>query len=329
MFDLFQDSYYQPAYSELYLKPGDMLFEFNYEESQKKIIFRSIKKQIYQVAGHSLKKPWYDLESHYGYSGPFSTSDDPDFLQRAFTAYRKKCMDEDIVCEFIRFHPYNSLGQHARYFDFHLYERNVVVIDLTGDTDARWQHYSKTTRNILRKAKQRLNIAINQLTIEEFTNIYFKTMEKNTASAFYYFPTDYFKMLNQLPRVELLSITLNDALVSSGYFMYGRDIGHYHLSANNSEFLKENGNYLLLDAAFERAKALGCQRMLLGGGRTTDANDSLLQFKQKFSNETLPFYIAGLNFLPEVKQELNALWHKQCGNAPPHFFQPYRIIPKD
>lgn len=328
MLDLFQDSYYQSAYSELYLSPEDTLFEFNYEEPKKKVLFRAIKKPIHHVAGQPLDKPYYDLESHYGYAGPLSSSDDPEFLQRAFTAYRKKCAEENIVCEFIRFHPYNFLGKQAPYFDFHLQERDVVVVDLTRDTSSRWQSYSKTTRNILRKATQHLNITINQLTIEEFITLYTETMKKNTADDFYYFSPHYFKMLTQLPRVELLSITLNDVLVSCGYFMYGRDIAHYHLSANNSAFLKENGNYLLLEAAFERAKALGCQKMMLGGGRTPNVDDSLLQFKQKFSNETLPFYIAGLNFLPDIKNQLNALWHKQHGNDLPSYFQSYRTIPK-
>jgi hypothetical protein len=327
--DLFQDSYYQQAYSELYLTPDDTLFEFNYEESNKNILFRAIKKPIHHVAGQSLNGTFYDLESHYGYAGPLSTSNDPDFLRRAFAAYRKKCAEENIVCEFIRFHPYNFLGKEAQYFDFHLHERNVVVVDLTSDTSARWQHYSKTTRNILRKAIQRLDITIDQLTVEEFMALYIKTMEKNMAADFYYFSPHYFKMLAQLPRVELLSITLNNVVISCGYFMYGQDIAHYHLSANNSEFLKENGNYLLLEAAFERAKTLGCQKMMLGGGRTVNVDDSLLQFKRKFSHEILPFYIAGLNFLPTIKNELNALWHQQHGgNLPPHF-QSYRITPKD
>jgi UDP-N-acetylbacillosamine alanyltransferase len=329
LFDLFQDSYYQPAYSTLYLSSDDTVFEFNYEESKKKIVFRAIKKPIHHVAGHAINKPLYDLESHYGYGGPLSTSDEPEFLQRAFTAYRQKCADENIVCEFIRFHPYNFIGKQAHYFDFHIYDRNVVVVDLAEDTTTRWQHYSKTTRNILRKAAQDLKVAINQLTIDDFIALYTQAMEKNGAADFYYFSPQYFKMLTQLPRVELISVTLNEVLLSCGYFMYGQDIAHYHLSANNSALSKENGNYFLLEAAFERAKALGCKKMMLGGGRTSNTEDSLLKFKQKFSNETLPFYIAGINFLPTIKNELNALWQKQYGNNLPPYFQPYRIIPKD
>ncbi|MFI4918016.1 MAG: GNAT family N-acetyltransferase [Legionellales bacterium] len=320
MLDLFHDSYYQAAYSGLYLSAEDTLFEFHYEEAGEKILFRSIKKRISHVAGQALKQPVYDLESHYGYAGPLSTSNEPEFLQRAFCAYRKKCAADNIVCEFIRFHPYNSLSKQAQYFDFHALDREVVVVDLTSDTPSRWQFYSKTTRNILRKAQQHLRVAVNELAIDDFMVLYGQTMEKNKAEGFYYFSPQYFKTLTQLPRVELLSITSNETLIACGYFMYGRDLAHYHLSANNSAHLKENGNYLLLDAAFERAKALGCQKMLLGGGRTSDACDSLLQFKQKFSHETQPFYIAGLDFLPDVKQQLNAL----CCDSASGYFQPYR-----
>lgn len=324
MLDLFHDSYYQPAYSALYLSAEDTLFEFEYTEAKEKLLFRSIKKPIYKVAGKTLNEVFFDLESHYGYAGPLATTTDSAFLKRGFLAYRKKCAAENIVCEFIRFHPYNALNSQAQYFDFHQHERNVVVIDLSCDTATRWQNYSKTTRNILRKAKQRLNVAINQLSMDDFMGLYTQTMEKNKASPFYYFSNEYFKALTKLPRVELLSISLNGTLISCGYFMYGQDIAHYHLSANNTAFLNENGNYLLLDAAFERAKELGCQKMVLGGGRTPDKDDSLFLFKQKFSREMKPFYLAGLDFLPDIRHQLNALWRKQHEDNTPCYFQLYR-----
>lgn len=325
-FDLFQDIYYQKAYSELYLCAHDSLFEFIYEESEKKIVFRSIKRPITHVAQCPLDAPFYDLESHYGYGGPLSTSTDPQFLQRAFLAYRKKCAEEQIVCEFIRFHPYNHLGHCAAYFDFHMQEREVVTVDLSCDTTQRWSSYTKTARNVLRKAQKNLGVEINQRSLDEFYPLYTQTMDKNSADDFYYFSPDYFKNLVTIGHIELLSIAQHSTLISGAYFMYGPDLAHYHLAASNAMHIKEGGNYLLLDAAFDRAKALGCKAMLLGGGRTSSAQDSLYLFKRHFSKNTLPFYIAGLNFLPEIKKQLDTLWHKQYPNNTTRYFQQYRQL---
>jgi len=107
--------------------------------------------------------------------------------------------------------------------------------------------------------------------------------------------------------------------------MHSNELAHYHLSANNIDFLRENGNYALLDYAFDQAKEHGCKWMMLGGGRTSDEMDSLFKFKKKFSNKTLPFYIGGLTFLPQIKEQLNKLWLKENPDNPQKLFQQYRL----
>ena len=149
-------------------------------------------------------------------------------------------------------------------------------------------------------------------------------MDKNQAADFYYFDRDYFNQLSAIPGVELLAVKLADKYVSMGFFMQTGELAHYHLSANNSELLRENGNYALLDFAFERAQQNGCKLMMLGGGRTSASDDSLLKFKTKFSNHIKPFYIAGLDFMPEQRAMLNQQWLAQHKGDPRKMFQLYR-----
>lgn len=322
--DLLSDSYYQREYSTLYENDCEY-FEFRYTEHQHFVLFSALKRKIEAVGQTKIDEELYDLETAYGYGGPLSNSDEPEFLKRAFSAYREYCVKHKIVCEFIRFHPFNPLSSQSTLFDMHFQERQVVIVDLEKTSDERRSEYSKTTRNIIKKAQSKLTSDFSNVDLASFIELYYETMQKNSASDFFYFPEEYFKKLMQMKNVHLIGIKSNDQYASIGFFMIGNKLAHYHLSANNQSLSKENGNYLLLDSAFEFAKEKGCRYMMLGGGRTASPDDSLFKFKQKFSPITLPFYIAGIDFLPEKRKWLNCLWRKQQENPQiPSLFQLYR-----
>ncbi|CED70236.1 putative uncharacterized protein [Aliivibrio wodanis] len=320
------DIYYQKEYSNLYLQNSDEeLFEYLYKEDDSYVQFRSIKRLISKVSGTSIQETLYDLETPYGYGGPVSNSFDKDFLKRAFTSYKHHCKEQNIVCEFIRFHPFNSLANCSYLFDMHFPERQVVIVDLQVSDEERRKQYSKTTRNIVKKAIKRLSVEVDTSNVDDFMSVYYQTMTKNGADEFFFFQKEYFSALMALNGVHLISAKLDDELAAIGYFMCWGELAHYHLSANNQNMSKENGNYLLLDAAFDLAKEKGCNYMMLGGGRTSSPDDSLFKFKSKFSSITMPFYISGLDFLPEKRAELNSLWVEQNQDKPaPKLFQLYR-----
>jgi hypothetical protein len=321
---LANDIYYQDAYAALYENNDGELFNFIFQQAENKILFRSIKRKITQVAGIPIEEELYDLETPYGYGGPLTNCYDRAFLTTAFAAYKSECVKQHIVCEFIRFHPFNQLTHHDEYFNFFHQERQVVMVDLTLAQTERWSQYSKTTRNIIRKTQKVLERHQADNVMDNFLSLYQQTMDKNQAADFYYFDRDYFKQLSAIPGVELLAVKLADEYVSMGFFMQTGELAHYHLSANNSELLRENGNYALLDFAFERAQQNGCKWMMLGGGRTSASDDSLFKFKTKFSDNLKPFYIAGLDFMPEKRAWLNLQWASQHKDDPRKMFQLYR-----
>lgn len=322
--DLSADIYYQRAYSSLY-EQGCRYFEYTYQEGEYYSKFTALKHRISRVAGVEVQEELYDLETPYGYGGPLSNSDDPAFLQRAFNAYRSHCQQQHIVCEFIRFHPFNRLAEKNTLFDMHFAERQVVLVDLEQSSEERRQHYSKTTRNIVKNATKNLTVQNEGVPLSEFMSMYYDTMQKNTASDFFYFKEPYFEALMQLQGVSLLAVQKEQKYASIGFFICSNELAHYHLSANNQALAKDNGNYLLLDAAFEYAKTQGCRYMMLGGGRTSLPEDSLFKFKSKFSPLNKTFYIAGLDFLPEKRHQLNQLWLQQNQQRQtPKLFQLYR-----
>lgn len=322
--DLSADIYYQRAYSALY-EQGCEYFENTYQEGEKYAKFTALKRRITRVSGVEIQEELYDLETPYGYGGPLSNSTDQAFLQRAFKAYRRHCQQQHIVCEFIRFHPFNALAENSNLYDMRSLERQVVIVDLELSSKMRRQHYSQTTRNIVKKAATNLTVQNKGVPLSEFIALYYDTMQKNAASDFFYFEKPYFEALIKIQGVNLLAIQKEQQYASIGIFMCSNELAHYHLSANNCELAKDNGNYLLLDIAFEHAKAHGCRYMILGGGRTSSPEDSLFKFKSKFSPIHKEFYIGGLDFLPEKRRQLNQLWIEQNPQRQaPKLFQLYR-----
>lgn len=322
--NLSADIYYQRPYSALYEK-GCEYFKYTYKEGEFWARFSALKRRIECVAGVEINEELYDLETPYGYGGPLSNSNNQAFLQRAFNAYRRHCQQQLIVCEFIRFHPFNLLAENSTLFDMKSVERKVVIVDLEQSSETRRQHYSQTTRNIVKKAAKNLKVQIDGVSLVEFISMYYDTMRKNSANDFFFFKKSYFEALMRIQGVNLLAIQKEQQYASIGIFICCNELAHYHLSANNKELAKENANYLLLDAAFEHAKVQGCRYMILGGGRTSSNEDSLYLFKRKFSTLTRSFYIAGLDFLPEKRRQLNNLWVQQNPQRQvPELFQLYR-----
>ena len=128
------------------------------------------------------------------------------------------------------------------------------------------------------------------------------------------------------PNVTLITVLDKGQPVSGGFFMAGENYGHYHLSANTDASYSVNANYALLDAAFEHFISIGISKALLGGGRTSNPLDTLFRFKCKFSSTTKPFYIAGFDFMPEKRAQLNEFFnkHSKMRSAVP-LFQAYRM----
>lgn len=322
---LLDDIYFQKSYVSLYLTEHDSAFEFKYQERDNLFSNISIKRPIFisdQPTGFS------DLETAYGYGGLFTNSKDKEFLLRARYAYQQRCIKEKIIAEFFRFHPYNNYPvDFSDQFNFIKKDRDTVYVDLTLTREERWSQYSATTRNSLRKSTSELVFYETQ-DISIFMGLYTSAMKKNNAADFYFFTEDYFKRLLALENVKMFAVSYNNQVISMTIALFGREIGHYHLSANNSELLKWNGNYFLLDNLFDYTKQYyrNITSFHLGGGRTSNADDSLLNFKTKFSKSRKTFYIAGKVFIKEAYEELIQLQHESnlASTSSPYFFK-YRL----
>jgi lipid II:glycine glycyltransferase (peptidoglycan interpeptide bridge formation enzyme) len=106
--------------------------------------------------------------------------------------------------------------------------------------------------------------------------------------------------------------------------MYGKDIVHYHLSANSVESYKLNANYFLLNELFKIAKMLGKEYFILGGGSSSNKDDTLFKFKKKFSKLYMPFYIGGNIYNKDVYDKFVNIWKGQS-KFDVQYFLKYRL----
>ena len=182
-FSLEHDIYFSKDYVSLYVDKanGDEIFEFEYTEGNKKFKTISIKRPI------PFAPDCYDLETAYGYGGYLVNTGDIDFIKRALQEYTYFCKTNNIVAEFVRFHPFNNFPKDPSFFDFIKHDRNVVYIDLSLEK----QYQSSLKRNIRKAEKYNLKffpVPSNEKVkyLNEFMNLYYETMRRKKASRFYF-----------------------------------------------------------------------------------------------------------------------------------------------
>jgi len=319
--NLLADIYYSNEYISLYLKKGEILFDFEYREENLFFINKAIKRPIKQIGDIAIDDGYYDLETAYGYGGFYTNSDDKHFIKRAFKEYYKKCENEKIIAEFIRFHPFNNFPiKYNNYLEFNIYDRDVVIITLNKNII---DSYSSKVRNIIKKADKKVTIQKSDNLIK-FINLYNGTMKRNSATDFYFFSEDIFKNLYKIKNIDLYKVVFENEIIAMGFFIKGEDFIHYHLSANSILSYSLNANYALLYNLSEIGKKEGKSYFILGGGTTSLADDSLLKFKKKFSKETKPFYISGKIYNKKMYRRYIELWEEQS-KVEVKYFLKYRL----
>ena len=248
----------------------------------------------------------YDLQSPYGYGGAVASTTSHDFLVRAQDQYRQWCKNNNIIVEFVRFHPLLenwSFSQHRVRDD-----RKTVWIDLQNDIEG---NYTTRVRTAIRKADK------NQLRVEwwdasqfnaEFPSIYKATMNRLGASDFYNFSLEYFNEIMNWDFASGAVCLRGNEVLGGAIFLYGPQIAEYHLSGSNDEGRKFGATNLLIHAGALRGKERGCNALHLGGGTSSNPDDPLLFFKQGFSALTSEFKTGSYIHLPSLYDSLRSEW---------------------
>lgn len=317
-----QDIYYMREYALLCEHDGHSeAVLFSVEKGENIGIYVFIKTKIEQWHGED---DYYDIETPYGYGGPVVSMDDQLFEEIFEKLFIQYCRENNIIAEFVRFHP---LFKNHTVFKKNievLANRTTVSLDLTLSEEEIWmKQIGKQNRNTIRKAAKNGLVVEETRDDTEFRKLYENTMHKVGAEQFYYFDDSYYRRLWNNQEIVLLQVKKieeqggQDDVLAAAFFMGCGEYFHYHLAGSKKEYLKLAPNNLLLWEAIRYGKRHGYKKMHFGGGLTNEETDSLFQFKKKFSRDTNIFYIGKRVHNYEVYSALVNEWERKTGRKSP------------
>ena len=289
-----KDLYFDENYGKLYEKTENGKAEiFKYEDENGVVSNQFIKRNIPMI------QDYYDIVTPYGYGGPIieECKNKEILLQNYNEAFKRYCEKNNIVSEFVRFHPIiNNALDFKKIYDV-VYMRKTLGTNLEKYNDPIQEEFSKSCRKNIRQCKNKgITVVVTEAPkdISKFKEIYYSTMKRNNATDYYYFKDEYFsKILQYFPQniLTVEAIYEGKTIAMGLYFIYNK-ILHIHLSGTLTEYLYLSPAYMLRYGATLWAKEHGYKLIHHGGGRSNSLEDSLYLFKKNFARNTeFDFYI--------------------------------------
>ena len=327
---VYPDIYFEPAYARLYEDAQSRAVEYRFSSEYGEISNLFLRRVIPIVTQDG--QTYYDLITPYGYGGPvirrLAEGADKDALIAAYMAdFQHFARENNIVAEFIRFHPMVGNGVDFRQAYNSVFDRKTVGTTLSYENVIETEfskHRRKDIRRILKNPEIRYEVNEHPEQLDEFVDVYYSTMSRDQASQYYYFTKDYFRaMLASFPdHIITGKVFLGDTLIAMGvYFRYGKYL-HAHLSGTVSEYMAYSPAYILKYALALYGHEKGYAVIHYGGGTSNAPDNSLYKFKREFGQNTeFDFYIGRKVWNEAIYREL---CEKKNVNIHSDFFPAYR-----
>ncbi|WP_042348349.1 GNAT family N-acetyltransferase [Bacillus massiliigorillae] len=296
------DLYYYHGYCSLSYLMGDgepYLFFFE-DDNECLVCYPYIKRRIELpfMNDDMLKEDVFDIITPNGFGGPLTQNISEKTIGKFRRDFEEHCQKENIISEFIRFHP---IIQNHHYLEECLeviYDRETVYIDLTKSEEEIFNNYHKNhKRNIHKAISNNFEFRVlakdeAMLLIKDFYILYKETMDKVGATPYYYYSIEYLTsfLLDLDKHCRIAAVFDEGKLISAALCMFNEEYIHYHLGCSKKEYLHLGINPFLFHHLALWSKKVGCRALHLGGGHI--GRDSLFQFKHRFNDEgTLDFYV--------------------------------------
>lgn len=304
------DIYYLCGYAKAFQIHGDgEPLLFYYENDDLRGINVVMKRDIAQdphLIGKISKSTYFDFSTPYGYGGWILEG--KGCHSALYAAYVDWCVKNNIVSEFVRFHPILANHIYADGFYEVIPLGNTIAMDLSS-SEVIWENLTSRNRNMIRKAQKsgvRIFNGCSTVLYDTFREIYNITMDKNDADEYYYFSSDFYRsILNDLSQNARLFYAEKDGeIIAASIFLWANDRMNYHLSGSKRNFQNiAPCNLLLYEAAFW-GSVNGYKTLHLGGG-VGSGEDSLFAFKKSFyRGKSYRYYIGKKIFSQKIYDEL-------------------------
>lgn len=289
------DVYYLSGYVKAFQLHGDgdpqMLY---YEQDGLRAIYVYMKRK-------TAVKGWYDSITPYGYGGVLFEGDTSKANIKAFwDAYVQKMKEENIVCNFVRYHPVLANAVPMKEVSDVIDLGKTVAFHLDSP-EVIWQNIVPKNRNMIRKAEKNgieIHHAADMALFKDFMQIYNATMDKDNAEEYYYFGEEFYKSIHEDlgGHYEMFYATYEGQIIAMSIMLFANKQMHYHLSGSVLEYRNLAPSNLLLYKAALWGCEHGYKTFHLGGG-VGSGEDNLYKFKAAFNRESdYQFSIAKMIF---------------------------------
>ena len=256
---------------------------FYYEQEELRAIYVYMKRDT-AING------WFDSITPYGYGGVLFEGEISEGNLKAFwDAYVQKMKDENIVCNFVRYHPVLANAIPMKVVSDVIDLGKTVAFHLDSP-EVIWQNIVPKNRNMIRKAEKNgveIHHAADMALFKDFVQIYNATMDKDNAEEYYYFGEEFYKSIHEdlYGHYEMFYATYKGQIIAMSIMLFVNKQMHYHLSGSVFEYRNLAPSNLLLYKAALWGCEHGYKTFHLGGG-VGSGEDNLYKFKAAFNRES-------------------------------------------
>ena len=257
----------------------------------------------------------YDIYGPYGYSCPVSNSSREQFLENAYIEFNKWVIKNKIFVEFLKFHPLIEPILRKTWCKKNgnsYLNRKTVSMDLEKkDILLNFRSRMRTyIRRLLRENHLKLydskTPSLDKISI--FSEMYFSHMKLINANDEYFFSKSKIEGYLKSNDSRLFILYESGQACASGIFQEGKSkIVEYFLGCNIDPRGKNKLMLIMLYLIAEFYKNQNYKTLYLGGGRSTNENDSLLKFKMGIGNRYGDFWIGSNIYNQNYYDELGSL----------------------
>ena len=322
------DIYFSYEYAVLSaLIDGGAAESFLFDSEYGSVVYRFIKREIPKKIDGT---QYYDIVTPYGYGGPVLISDSTEnraqLVQGFCEAFDKYCIENNVVSEFVRFHPiYKNADDFKEVYNVRAIRKTVCTDLLCSDDPIRSEFSKSCRKNIKKSLKLGVTYRVTRApeSIDVFIDIYYSTMNRDNAAEYYYFDKKYFDSLLELFKKDLIFVeaVYENKIIAASLCFVSDDKIYIHLSGTLSEYLHLSPAYILRYAVVKWGKENGVRLIHHGGGISNSSDDKLYRFKKQFGLSDFDFCVGKMIRNREIYSKLC----EAVGNSPDDdFFPAYR-----
>lgn len=273
----------------------------------------------------------FDSITPYGYGGVlFEGEISSEKLATFWKAYIQKMQEENIIDNFVRYHPVLANAQPMKSISEVIDLGKTIAFDLSSP-EVIWENIISKNRNMIRKAEKNgieIHHAKDYKLFKNFIRIYNATMDKDNAEEYYYFGDEFYRSIHEdlNDNYEMFYATYDGQIIAMSIIIFANKQMHYHLSGSMMEYRNLAPSNLLLYKAAIWGYEQGFQAFHLGGG-VGSGEDNLYKFKAAFNRKSdYQFSIAKMIF---DQEQYDALVEERAKrdlsfNLESNFFPLYR-----